>query len=130
MADATELGEGFLGRVCEVAFGDGGCLVAAQPAEYLDAVLGIGVPPGGVGQDNAAWVVGVESGVGEGHVTAEAAAEHYWPDQPERVTQPPQVIGPGPQVPGLGVAVVAAPVPALIVVKDLEVLGERCQLCL
>ena len=58
VADAAELGEGFFGRLGEVAFGDGGCFVTAEAAEYLYAALVIGVPPGRVGQDDAAWVAG------------------------------------------------------------------------
>jgi hypothetical protein len=42
VADAAELGEGFFGRLGKVACGDGGCFVAAQAAEYLDAALVIG----------------------------------------------------------------------------------------
>ena len=103
--------------------GDGGGLVAAQAAERLDAAPGVGAAPGGVGQDDAARVAGEEPGVGEGHVAAEAAAEDHWPDQPERITQPPQVVGPGGQVPGLVGGVIAAAVPALVVVEDLDVLG-------
>src|SRR6266516_5450709 len=83
--------------------------------------------PGGVGQDDAARVAGKKPGVGEGDEAAEAAAEHDRPGQPERVTQPPQVIGPGPQVPELCGAVVAAAMPPLVVKEDLKVLGERRQ---
>jgi hypothetical protein len=53
VADAAELSEGFFGRIGEAAFGDGGCFVATQAADYLDAALVIGASPGCVGQDDA-----------------------------------------------------------------------------
>ena len=62
-----------------------------------------------------------------GDETAEAAAEHHRLGQPERVAQPPQVIGPGPQIPELGAAVVTAAMPALVVEDDLDLLSERGQ---
>ena len=109
----------------KVALRDGGYLVTAQSAEYLDAALMVQPSSGRVGQNDAARVVGEQPGIGEGDETAEAAAEHDRLGEPERVTQPPQVIGPGPQVPGFGGAVIAAAVPALVVVDDLDVLAER-----
>jgi len=51
---AALISQGFFGRIGEIALGDGGCFVAAPPAEYLDAALVIGASPGGVGQPAAA----------------------------------------------------------------------------
>src|SRR6266480_7264406 len=79
-------------------------------SDLLDDALLIAAAPGGVGQDDAAGVIGEQPRVGEGDVPAEAAAEHDRLVQPERVTQPPQVIGPAPHVPELGTAVIAAAV--------------------
>ena len=36
MTDAAVISQGFFGRIGEIALGDGGCFLAAQPAEYLD----------------------------------------------------------------------------------------------
>jgi hypothetical protein len=127
VADAAELRGRFLGQLGEVAFGDGRCLVAAQAAEDLDAEPVVGPASGGVRQDDAARVGGEQPRVGQGDETAEAAAEHDRSGQPERVAQPPQVIGPGPQVPEPGGAVVAAAVPALVVEEDLKAFRERRQ---
>ena len=72
-------------------------------------------------------MIGEQARVGQGDVPAEAAAEHDRLVQPERVTQPPQVIGPGPHVPGPGAAAVAAAVAAQVEVQHLEIGGQRLQ---
>jgi len=51
MTDAAEISQGFFGQIGEIALGDDGCFVAAQPAEYLGTALVIGASPGGAGQD-------------------------------------------------------------------------------
>src|SRR5260370_24503133 len=56
-----------------------------------------------------------------------AAAAGPGVDCTESAADPPQVICPGPQVPELGGAVIAAAMPALVVIDDLDVLTERCQ---
>src|SRR5207244_6149013 len=110
VADPDELSLIVPGLISVGAPRDGGCLGAAEAAERLDDALLIAAAPGGVGQDDAAGVIGEQPRVGEGDVPAEAAAEHDRLVQPERVTQPPQVIGPAPHVPELGTAVIAAAV--------------------
>ncbi len=126
-ADAAEFGQRLLAQLSEVTFSDGGRLVAAQAAEDLDAARVVGAAAGRVGQDDAARMAREEPGIGQHHATAEAAAHHHGLDQPECVAQAPQIIGPGRQVPELGRAGVAAAVPALVVVDNLEVAGERRQ---
>lgn len=82
--------------------------------------------PRRIGQDDAAGVAGEQSGVSEDHAAAEAAAERDWPDQAERVAQFFEILGPGPLVPELGGAVIAATMSALIVIEDLQMVSQRC----
>jgi hypothetical protein len=56
MTDAAEISQGFFGWIGEIALGDDGCFVAAQPTEYLGTALVIGASPGGVGRDDSARV--------------------------------------------------------------------------
>jgi hypothetical protein len=72
-------------------------------------------------------MIGEQRRVGERDVPAEAAAENDRPAQPERVAQPPQVISPGPQIPELGAAVIAAAVAPQVEVQNLKVLSQRPQ---
>ena len=90
-------------------------------------MLLVAVAPGRVGQDDAAGVIGEQRRVGEGDEAAEAAAENNWFGQPERVAQPPQVISPGPQIPELSAAVIAAAVAPQVGVQDLKVVSQRRQ---
>src|SRR5258708_38001397 len=69
-------------------------------------------------------MAGEQPGVGEGDKSAEATAEHYRPGQSERVAEPPQIIGPGRQVPEFGGAVVTAAMTALVVEDGLVMIGE------
>jgi hypothetical protein len=98
-ADPAELGQRFRAQLREVAFGDGSRFVAAQAAEYLDAASVIWLPSRCVGQNDASRVPGEGRGVRQDHVTAEAAAQNHGLHQAERVAEPPEVAGPGPQVP-------------------------------
>jgi hypothetical protein len=100
-ADPAELGQRFRAQLGEVAFGNGSRFVAAQAAEYLDAAPVIWPPSGRVGQNDASRVTGEGRGVGQDHVAAEAAAQDHGLHQAECVAEPPEVTGPGPQVPRL-----------------------------
>lgn len=68
-------------------------------------------PPVVLVKDDAARMAGEQSGIGEGDKSAEATAKHDRLGQSERIAEPPQIIGPGPQVPELGRAVVTAAAP-------------------
>jgi hypothetical protein len=127
VADTVELSLVIFGLLSEDALDDRGRLGAAEAAERLDDALLVPVAPGGIGQDDAAGVIGEQRSVGEGDVPAEAAAEDDRPAQPERVAQPAQVISPGPHVPELGAAVIAAAVAPQVEVQDLEVSLQRPQ---
>ena len=93
VADPAELSLVIPGLIGVGAPRDVGRLGAAEAAERLDDALLVAAAPGGVGQDDPAGVIGEQPRVAERDVPAEAAAEHYRLVQPERVAQPPQVIG-------------------------------------
>src|SRR5260370_27933803 len=110
-----ELFRRLLGERCEVTAGPIGRSVTAEPAEHLHAGGVVATAARGVGQDDTAGMAGEQPGVGEGDKSAEATAEHYRPGQSERVAEPPQIIGPGRQVPEFGGAVGASAITALVV---------------
>ena len=82
-ADPVELSLIVPGLISVGAPRDFGCLRAAEAAERLDDALLVAAAPAGVGQDDAAGVVGEQPRVGERHVPTEAAAEHHRLVQPE-----------------------------------------------
>src|ERR1700761_9271165 len=127
VTDAVELSFQVLAVPGVDALDDRGRFRAAEAAERLDHARATPVAGRGVGQDDAAGLVGEQRRVGERGVPAEAAAEDDRLAQPERVAQPPQVIGPGSHVPELGAAAVAAAVAPQVEVQDLEVAGQRAQ---
>src|SRR5580693_7605594 len=118
VADAVELSLKILGVPGVDALDEGGRFGAAEAAERLDDARPAPVATSRVGQDDAARVIGEQRRVRERNVPAEAAAEDDRLEQPERVAKPPQVIGPGPHVPGPGAAAVAAAMAAQVEVQD------------
>jgi hypothetical protein len=91
---------GLSGVLSEAAPDGGGCLVAAGAAQRRDDALLVPVAPGRAGHDDGAGVSGEQRRAGEGDEAAAAAAGNNRLVQPGRIAKPPQVISPGPQIPG------------------------------
>ncbi|HZB22660.1 MAG TPA: hypothetical protein VE444_02345 [Gaiellaceae bacterium] len=126
-ADAEVLGEVLVRRVHVPRAGDVTCLVAAEAREGRNRRVHVEARRGAE-QDERARVLHVPRRVRERDDPAERCAEHDRSVQIERFAQGDDVVRPVVDRPPCKLAVVAAPVAAVVVVDELRDLGQRVEL--